>query len=117
MCFMFVLNLASSMVLGFVSMSVLLYVVCFLRLGVVCCVVMRVVGGGPLWVVCVFGRVDVVSVVHPVAILSEVFCVICSLLMFVSDASSDHIVETYSSMGLVMGLYVAFPFVSLVLLM
>ena len=35
---------ASSMVLGFVSMSVvysvLLYVVCFLRLGVICCVVM-----------------------------------------------------------------------------
>ena len=31
-----------------------------------------------------------VSVVHPVAILSAVFCVICSLLMFVSDASGDH---------------------------
>ena len=48
-----------------------------------------------------------VSVVHPVAILSAVFCVICSLLMFVSDASGDHMVETYSSMGLVMSLYVA----------
>ena len=36
-----------------------------------------------------------VSVVHPVAILSAVFCVICSLLMFVSDASGDHMVETY----------------------
>ena len=47
-----------------------------------------------------------VSVVHPVAILSAVFCVICSLWMFVSDAS-DHMVETYSSMGLVMALYVA----------
>ena len=34
---------------------------------------------------CVF-----VSVVHPVAILSAVFCVICSLLMFVSNASGDH---------------------------
>ena len=44
---------------------------------------------------CVF-----VSVVHPVAILSAVFCVICSLLMFVSDASGDHMVETYSSMVL-----------------
>ena len=33
---------------------------------------------------CVF-----VSVVHPVAILSAGFCVICSLLMFVSDASGD----------------------------
>ena len=51
---------------------------------------------------CVF-----VSVVHPVAIMNAVFCVICSLLMFVSDASGDHMVETYSSMGLVMALYVA----------
>ena len=46
-----------------------------------------------------------VSVVHPVAILSVVFCVICSLLIFVSDASGDHTAETYSSMGLVMALY------------
>ena len=46
-----------------------------------------------------------VSVVHPVAIPSAVFCVICSLLLFVSDASGDHMVETYSSMGLVMALY------------
>ena len=51
---------------------------------------------------CVF-----VPAVHPVAILSAVFCVISSLLMFVSDASGDHMVETYSSMGLVMALYVA----------
>ena len=28
--------------------------------------------------------------VHPVAILSAVFCVICRLLMFVSDTSGDH---------------------------
>ena len=48
-----------------------------------------------------------VSVVHPVAILSAVFCVICSLLMFVYNAIGDHMVETYSSMGLVMALYVA----------
>ena len=47
------------------------------------------------------------SVVHLVAILSAVFCVICSLLMFVSDAIGDHMVETYSSMGVVMVLYVA----------
>ena len=55
-----------------------------------------------------FRRVDVVclSVVHPVAILSVVFCVICSLLMFVYDAIDDHMVETYSSMGLVIVLYV-----------
>ena len=70
---------------------------------------MRVVGGVPLWVEYVFRRVDVVfvSVVHPVAILSTVFCVICRLLMFVSDASGDHMVETYSSMGLVIAVYVA----------
>ena len=67
--------------------------------------VMCVVGGVPLWVECVFRRVFV-SVVHPVAILSAVFCVICSLLMFMSDASGDHMVETYSRMGLVMALYV-----------
>ena len=51
---------------------------------------------------CVF-----VSVVHPVTVLSAMFCVICSLLMFVSDVIGDHMVETYSSMGLVMALYVA----------
>ena len=49
----------------------------------------------------------IVSVVLPVAILSAVFCVISSLLMFVSDAIGDHMVDTYSSMGLFMGLYVA----------
>ena len=48
-----------------------------------------------------------VSAVHTVAILSAVFCVICSLLMFVSDTSGEHIVETYSRMCLVMALYVA----------
>ena len=55
-----------------------------------------------------------VFVVHPVAILSVVFCVICSLLMFVSDASGDHMVKTYSSMGHVVlcMLRVSFPFVS-----
>ena len=53
---------------------------------------------------CVF-----VSVVHPVAILSAVFCVICSLLMFclMLLASGDNMLETYSSLGLVMALYVA----------
>ena len=46
------------------------------------------------------------SIVHPAAILSAVFCVLCSLLMFVSDDICDHMVETYSSMGLFMALYV-----------
>ena len=31
--------------------------------------------------------------------MNAVFCVICSLLMFVFDASGDHMVETYSSMA------------------
>ena len=48
-----------------------------------------------------------VSCVHPVAILSAVFCIICSLPMLVSDALGDHTVEAYSSTGLVMALYVA----------
>ena len=47
---------------------------------------MCVVGGVLLWVICVL-----VSVLHPVTILKAVFCVICILLMFVSDASDDHI--------------------------
>ena len=38
-----------------------------------------------------------VSVVQPVSILSAEFGVICSLLMFGSDASGDHMVETYGS--------------------
>ena len=46
-----------------------------------------------------------VSIVHPVTILSAPFCVICSLLLFESDTSGNHMVETYSSMGLVMTLY------------
>ena len=45
--------------------------------------------------------------IHPVAILSTVFCVICSLMMSVSDASGDVMMETYSCMGLIMALYVA----------
>ena len=51
---------------------------------------------------CVF-----VSVVHPVASLSAVFCVFCSLLKFVCDARGHHTVEAYWSMGLAMALYVA----------
>ena len=46
-----------------------------------------------------------VSCVHPVAILRAVFCTICSLSMFVSNALGDHMVKAYSSMGLVMALY------------
>ena len=48
-----------------------------------------------------------VSCVHLVAILRAVFCTICCLSMFVSDALGDHMVEAYSSTGLVMDFYVA----------
>ena len=43
----------------------------------------------------------------PSCFLGTVFYVIYSLLMFVSDASGDHMVKTYSSMYLVMALYIA----------
>ena len=48
-----------------------------------------------------------VSCVHPVAIIRVVFCTICSVSMFVSDALGDYMVEAYLSTGLVMALYVA----------
>ena len=48
-----------------------------------------------------------VSCVHPVAILRAVFCTICSLSMLVLGALGDHMVEVYSSTGLVMALHVA----------
>ena len=46
------------------------------------------------------------SGVHLVLMLSVMSCVICSVFMFVVDASGDDIVEAYSSMGLVIVLYV-----------
>ena len=48
-----------------------------------------------------------VSCVHPVAIIRPVFCTICSLSMFFSDALGDYMVEAYSSKSLVMALYMA----------
>ena len=47
-----------------------------------------------------------VSCVNPVAILSAVFSIMCSLSMLVSHALGDHMVEAYSNTGLVMALYV-----------
>ena len=46
-------------------------------------------------------------VLHDLQFVSAVFCVISSLLMCVSHGIGDHMVETYSCMGLVMALYVA----------
>ena len=47
-----------------------------------------------------------VSAVHPVAILSAVFCIICSFCRFVFDAIGDQMVLPYSSVGRVIVLYV-----------
>ena len=64
--------------------------------------VLCAVGGVLLWVIYVSScRCFVlVFVVHPVVMLSVVFCVTCILLICVSDFNGDHMVETYSSMRL-----------------
>ena len=46
-----------------------------------------------------FRHADVVSCVHPVAILNAAFCMTCSLLMLVEDAIGDHTEEAYSRAG------------------
>ena len=48
-----------------------------------------------------------VSCMQPVAMRSAVFCIVCSFCMLVGDAMGDHMVEaySYSSMGLVMAVY------------
>ena len=45
-----------------------------------------------------------VSCVHPVAVLNAAFCMTCSLIMLVEDASSDHREEAYSRAGLITAL-------------
>ena len=42
-----------------------------------------------------------VSCVHPVIVLSAVFCIICSLFVLVFAMIGAHIVLAYSSIGLV----------------
>ena len=63
-------------------MDVVLYV-CIMRRGAV---------GARVW--------DVVSYVHPVAVLNAAFCMTCSLLMLVEDERGDHVEEEYSRAGL-----------------
>ena len=46
-----------------------------------------------------------VSCVHPAAIPRAVSCTICSLSMFSSEASGDHMAEAYPSTGLAMALH------------
>ena len=95
--------------------------ICFWRL--VCCSVVGVRGVvmGFFCLICdacscrcsfmdtVFRHVDVgcwFLGVYPVESLSAVFCVFCSLFMPMSAASGGHMVDAYSSMGIVMALYV-----------
>ena len=47
------------------------------------------------------------SCVHRVAVLDAAFCMTCSLLMLVEDASGDHVEEEYSKAALITVLYVA----------
>ena len=47
-----------------------------------------------------------VSHVQPVVMHSAIFCMVCSLFVFVSDIIGDHIVLPYSSVVLVMAVYV-----------
>ena len=54
--------------------------------------------------VCVRGVMDVVSCVHPGAVLNAVFCMTCSLLILVEAARGDHMEEAYSRAGLMTAL-------------
>ena len=44
------------------------------------------------------------SCVHPVAVHNDAFCMTCSLLMLVEDATGDHMEEAYSRDGLMTAL-------------
>ena len=58
-------------------------------------------------VVIEFAGVDLVSRrASVVCLCSAVFCTVCSLCILVADAMGDHMMEAYSSMGLVMASYV-----------
>ena len=47
-----------------------------------------------------------VSRVHPVVMRSDAFCTVCCLFAFVFDIIGDHIVLSYSSVVLVIAVYV-----------
>ena len=50
---------------------------------------------------------QMLSCVHPVAVLNAAFCMTCSLLMLVEDARGDHMEEAYSRAGFMTALYIA----------
>ena len=68
------------------------------------CIVRRGAVGACVWEVCVFCHADVVSCVHPVAVLNAAFCMTCRLLRLVEDERGDHMEETYPRAGLMTAL-------------
>ena len=88
------------------SLGVLKYTVCLCKGCDRCWVSVCIVRCGAV-VVCVW-EMSVssciccmfLSCVHHVAVLNDVFCMICSLLMLVEDARGDHMEEAYSRAGL-----------------
>ena len=51
-----------------------------------------------------FRHADVVSCVHPVAVLNAAFCITFSLLLLIEDAIGDYTEEAYSRAGLITAL-------------
>lgn len=109
----------------FVVKDLLSNMVCFMLLCPGFCLVSSFSGWSWCWAFCLscdawsfrwfcIGSISVsscrccmfVSVVHPVMILSAVFCVCWSLLVLVVDAMGDQIVLAYSMRGRVIALYV-----------
>ena len=75
--------------------------------GVICVLyVMHVIAGIILWVKCVFRHVDLVCWSCCAPSSNSECGVLCSLFIFISDASGDHMMETYSSVSLVIAWYV-----------
>ena len=91
----------------FFSLGVLKYVVCLCRGCDAYCVFCLYCDAWSCRCSCM-GSVsvssDVVSCVHPVAVLNAAFCMTCSLLMLVEDAIGDHTEEAYSRAGLITAL-------------
>ena len=65
------------------------------------CIVRHGAVGARVWEGRVFCHADVVSCVHPVAVLNAAFCMTCSLLMLVEDTKGDHMEDAYTRAGLI----------------
>ena len=48
-----------------------------------------------------------VSCVHPVAVLSDAFCMTCSLLILLEDARGDHMKQEYPKASPIIALQIA----------